>query len=103
MMKCVIIDDEKLSLELLESNISRIPFIENIRTVRVILMMHWLLRSDSVDLLFVDIQMPGMNGLELLAAVKNKMQVVIVSAYQQYAVDAYNLDVTDYLVKTCCF
>jgi DNA-binding LytR/AlgR family response regulator len=103
MMKCIIVDDEKLALDLLENNISRVPFLKLARRFTNPYEALNYLQETQVDLVFIDIQMPGLTGLEILAGIKNKTQVVIVSAYENYAVAGFELDVTDYLLKPVSF
>jgi two-component system, LytTR family, response regulator len=103
MMRCIIVDDEKLALDLLENNISRIPFLQLVGRFTNPFDALSFLQKNQVDLLFIDIQMPGITGLEMLPGLKDNMQVVIVSAYENFAIDGFNLDVTDYLVKPVPF
>ncbi|HMF71820.1 MAG TPA: LytTR family DNA-binding domain-containing protein [Flavitalea sp.] len=99
MMRCIIVDDEKLALDLLENNISRIPFLKLIGRFTNPFEALGYLQENQVDLIFIDIQMSGITGLEMAAALNSKTQIVFVSAYENYALAGFNLEVTDYLVK----
>lgn len=103
MMRCIIVDDEKLAVDLMENNISKVPFLQLAAKFTNPYDALNFLREHPVDLLFIDIEMPGLTGLEMLSSIKHQMQVVIVSAYQQYAIAGFNLDVTDYLLKPVSF
>lgn len=103
MMQCVIVDDEKLSLDLLESNISRVPFLKLAGKFQNPYDAIKFLSNQQADILFVDIEMPGLTGLELLNSIKLTSQVVIVTAYEHYALAGFNLNVTDYLLKPVAF
>lgn len=102
-MNCVLVDDEKPALELLEDNVRQIPYLNIIATCRNPLQVLEILKTQSVDLLFLDIQMPGINGLELIRSLKKPPMVILVTAYHEHALDGFNLDVVDYLLKPVPF
>ncbi len=102
-MRCIIVDDEKPALDLLESNISRVPFLQLTGRFNNAFLALEFLQQNPVDILFVDIEMPTLTGLEMLSSMKTPVQVVVVTAYEQYAVEGFNLDVTDYLLKPVSF
>ncbi len=102
-MNCILIDDESPALELLEDNVRQIPYLNVIASVRSPMQVFDLIKEHQVDLMFLDIQMPGINGLELLRSLKQPPMVIMVTAYQEHALDGFNLDVVDYLVKPVPF
>jgi two-component system, LytTR family, response regulator len=99
MMKCLAIDDEPLALKLLEDNISKLPYLELLGCCRNAFDAMKLLAEHTVDLVFVDIQMPGLTGLQLIASLERKPLIIFITAYKQYALEGYELAVVDYLVK----
>jgi len=103
MMRCIIVDDEKLAANLMESNVSRVPFLRLVGKFSNAYDAISFLQQSPVDLIFLDIEMPGLTGLEMLSSMNTHLQVVIVSAYQQYALAGFDLDVTDYLLKPVSF
>ncbi|MFZ6010445.1 MAG: LytR/AlgR family response regulator transcription factor [Bacteroidota bacterium] len=104
MMTCLAIDDEALSLDLLEDNIKKIPFLKLIRKCNNAIEANQFLQSQSVDLIFLDIQMPGLTGIQFLQGFSRTPPLIIfVTAYEQYAIEGYNLDVVDYLLKPVSF
>lgn len=93
------VDDEPLALKLLEDNISKVPFLEQVAACRNGFEAMKVLQETRVDLIFIDIQMPGLTGLQFIGSLENKPLVIFVTAYKQYALDSYDLAVVDYLVK----
>ncbi len=102
-LKCLAIDDENLALDLLEDNILKIPFLKLEKRCRNAMEALEVLQSTEIDLLFLDIQMPGLTGIQFLEGLTHKPMVIFVSAYQQYAIDGFNLDVVDYVLKPISF
>lgn len=100
---CIIIEDEPLALERTKSFVNKIPFLNLCGTFDNALNGLFYLKSNKVDLLFLDINMDELSGIELLESSKIDSQVIITTAYQEYAVKGYELNVTDYLLKPFTF
>lgn len=98
-LKCIAVDDESLARKLLEENIRQLPFLELVRTCKNPFEAMEVLQQESIDLMFLDIQMPGMLGTKFLQSLIEKPMVIFVTAYSNYAVESYDLDVVDYLMK----
>lgn len=99
MLRCIAVDDEPLALELLKDNISRVPYLQLVATCTNAMEATKILQEIPVDLMFIDIQMPGISGLQLLQTLVQKPMVILITAYKQYALEGYELNVVDYLVK----
>lgn len=97
--RCLIVEDEPIARDILCSYISRVGHLDVVGQFGDAITAGTFLREHPVDVLFLDIKMPRMSGLDLLRNLPHKPKVVIVSAYRDYAVDAYDLDVVDYLLK----
>ncbi|WP_281239530.1 LytR/AlgR family response regulator transcription factor [Flavobacterium praedii] len=100
---CIIIEDEPLALERTKSFVCKIPFLNLCGTFENALDGLSYLKSNKVDLLFLDINMDELSGIELLESSKIESQVIITTAYQEYAIKGYELNVTDYLLKPFTF
>lgn len=106
MIRCVAVDDELLSLELLEDNIRRIPFLQLVGRCFNAYEALEIMRREPVDLIFLDIQMGGITGMQFLQSLSStaaRPMVIFVTAYKKYALDGFDLDVLDYLVKPVAF
>ncbi len=98
-MNCLAIDDEPLALDLLADNIARVPFLSLKGTCENVFEAGEILSKEKIDLIFLDIQMPGLNGLQFLRTLPEAPLVIFITAYKQYALEGYELDVVDYLLK----
>ncbi|HXD76700.1 MAG TPA: LytTR family DNA-binding domain-containing protein [Puia sp.] len=100
MLRCIAIDDEELALELLEDNIRKVPFLDLVATCNNPLEAIRVLDGNPVDLVFLDIQMPGLTGLQFIqSGLAASAMFILITAYEKYALEGYSLDVVDYLVK----
>lgn len=102
-LKCIITDDEPIARKGLQSYVERIDFLELVGVCEDAIQLNNQLKSQQVDLLFLDIEMPYMTGIELLNSLSNPPKVIITSAYAEYAIKGYDLEVSDYLLKPISF
>ncbi|XWN36593.1 MAG: LytTR family DNA-binding domain-containing protein [Balneola sp.] len=102
-LSCFIIDDEPLAIEVIESHVSKIDGLEVKATFQNAVKAFQALRETEVDILFLDIQMPRLTGIEFLRMMKNPPKVVFTTAYREYALEGFELDVVDYLLKPISF
>src|ERR1700733_428996 len=99
MLKCLAVDDEPLALHLLTDYIRKVPFLDLVATGSDAFEAAKLLQEKPVDLIFIDIQMPGLTGLQFIQSLAKRPMVIIITAYKKFAPDGFDLDVVDYLVK----
>ena len=102
-IKCIIIDDEPLAIKVIETHLKEMTEMELVATFNSPLEALPLIKDGAIDVLFLDINMPKMNGLDFLRTLTNKPHVIITTAYREFAVDSFDLDVLDYLVKPIPF
>ncbi len=102
-LSCFIIDDEPLAIEVIESHVSKIDGLEVKATFQNAVKAFQALRESKVDILFLDIQMPRLTGIEFLRMMKNPPKVIFTTAYREYALEGFELDVVDYLLKPISF
>ena len=103
MIRCIAIDDENLALELIEDDIRKVPFLELVKTCRSGFEAMEVLQNEKIDLLFLDVQMPDISGIQFLKSLANKPLVIFTTAYEKYALEGFELDVIDYLLKPYSF
>ncbi|BFO65232.1 LytTR family DNA-binding domain-containing protein [Chryseobacterium sp. KCF3-3] len=102
-IKCIIVDDEPLAISLLEHYVEKIPFLELVfSTENPILALEYLQKNDS-DLIFLDIQMPELTGINFMKIVGPDQKYILTTAYSEYALEGYEHNVVDYLLKPISF
>jgi two-component system, LytTR family, response regulator len=103
MIRCLIVDDENSAIEIIAHHVSKVPFLELIdistSSVKALKMVNEL----NIDLIFLDVHMPEMNGIDFARAIHGKAKVILITGYSQYALDGYELNVVDYLLKPISF
>ncbi|MCX6265941.1 MAG: LytTR family DNA-binding domain-containing protein [Bacteroidetes bacterium] len=102
-INCIVIDDTPLAVEKLEGFIRQVPILNLLKTFNSGLEAISFMKTNPVDLVFLDIQMEQFSGLQFLDSLQNPPQIIIVSAYSQYAVSGFDHSVTDYLLKPYSF
>lgn len=99
MLNCIAVDDEALALSLLLDNISKVPYLNVVASCRSAFDAIKALHENQVDLIFIDIRMPGLTGLQFIESLSKKPMVIFVTAYREFAVEGFSLEVIDYLIK----
>lgn len=102
-IKCLIVDDEPLAIELIKNHLSQIPNMELVATCQHAMMAFEVLKKEPIDLMFLDIQMPMLTGIDLVKSLPHPPGVIFTTAYRDYALESYELDVIDYLLKPITF
>ena len=98
-LRCVAVDDEPLALELIRQYVTRFPQLKLVETFEDAISSAEFLRQSSIDLLFVDINMPDISGIELVRSLKERPLVIFTTAYKKFAIDGFELEAQDYLLK----
>jgi len=102
-LKCIIIEDEPLAIKKLETFIARVPFLELVSSFENAIKGLAFLKTNTVDILLLDIQMEQLTGIQLLEIISTKPYIIITSAYAEYAIKGYEFRVFDYLLKPFSF
>jgi DNA-binding LytR/AlgR family response regulator len=102
-IKCLIADDEPLAIKLIENHISKIDALEVVATCNNALKAFEILNKQEIDLLFLDIKMPNITGIDFLKTIKNPPKTIFTTAYRDYAIESYDLEIVDYLLKPITF
>jgi DNA-binding LytR/AlgR family response regulator len=103
MLNCLIVDDEPLARQQIESYVSRVPFLKLAGSARNPVAAKGILDTEPIDVIFLDIQMPQMSGIDFLKSQDIFQQVVFITAFPEYAIEGFELEVTDYLMKPVTF
>ncbi len=101
--KCIIVDDEELARELIESHLSQLDNFELIASCASAIEAHKVLQNKTIDLIFMDIEMPVLKGTDFIKNLKIKPKVIFTTAYREYAIEGFELDAIDYLLKPIVF
>jgi len=102
-IRCLLVDDEPPAIELLQKYTSMVDQLDVVGTSYSAVRAFELVDEKSVDLIFLDIQMPVLNGLDFIKTLKNPPAIILTTAYREYALEAYDLDIIDYLLKPIAF
>ncbi len=103
MLKCIAIDDEPLALRQIKAYISKIPYLELVATFNNAIEAQQFMARQTIDLIFVDINMPDLNGVDFVRTLIHKPMVIFTTAYSEYAIEGFKLDAIDYLLKPFSF
>lgn len=103
LIRCLVVDDEPLAIDILKDYISKIPFLQLVDTYRNPIEALQAVQNGGIDLVFLDVQMPELTGIQFLKIANGKCKVILTTAYQEYALEGYELNVTDYLLKPIAF
>lgn len=102
-LKCLLVDDEPLAIRLLENHIAKIDALEVVSTCNSAIKAFEKLNTEQIDVLFLDIKMPNLTGIDFLKTLKNPPKTILTTAYRDYATESYDLEVIDYLLKPITF
>ena len=103
MIRCLVVDDEPLAIDILEDYISKIPFLSLTKSFQNPIEALSEVQEGNIDLVFLDVQMPELTGIQFLKIANGKCKVILTTAYPQYALEGYELNVLDYLLKPIAF
>lgn len=103
MIRCLVVDDEPLALGILTDYIEKVPFLELVSATTNAFDALAIAEKNEADLVFLDVQMPQLTGIQFLNIINRKCNIILTTAYPQYALDGYELDIADYLLKPIAF
>ena len=102
-IKCLIVDDEPLAIMVIKEFLEKIPQLELVNTCSDALQAFQVLSQEKIDLVFLDIEMPGLNGIDFIKSLANPPSIILTTAYREYAMESYEIEVVDYLLKPISF
>lgn len=102
-LKCIAVDDEPLALDIIEDYVSKVPFLQLVKRTENAIEALQMVQAGGIDLVFLDIQMPDLTGIQFLKIASGKTNYILTTAYSQYALESYDLNVSDYLLKPIAF
>lgn len=102
-IKCLVVDDEPLAVRLIENHIAKIEALEVVATANSALQAFEILNTQKIDLLFLDIKMPNITGIDFLRSLKHPPKTIFTTAYRDFAIESYELEAVDYLLKPVTF
>lgn len=102
-LTCIVVDDEFLARQLLEGYIQKIPFLELAASCESAVEAMTILQNEKIDLIFLDVNMPEVNGINFIRSLKSKPEIIMTTAYSEHALEGYQLDVIEYLLKPIYF
>lgn len=102
-LRCIAVDDEPLALDIIADYVAKVPFLELVKRTENAIEAMQLVQEGNIDLVFLDIQMPELTGIQFLKIAGNKASYILTTAYSQYALESYDLNVSDYLLKPIAF
>ncbi|MVN92465.1 LytR/AlgR family response regulator transcription factor [Mucilaginibacter aquatilis] len=103
MIRCLVVDDEPLALNVVEDYIAKIPFLQLVKATTSAIEALTLVQDGSIDLVFLDVQMPELTGIQFMRIANGKAKIILTTAYPEYALQGYELDAVDYLLKPIAF
>lgn len=102
-VRCIAVDDEPLALDIIESYVNKLPFLKLVKTCSSATEAMQVLQEEQVDLMFLDIEMPELTGIQFLNILKHQPLIIFTTAYPDYALEGFNQDAVDYLLKPIPF
>ncbi len=102
-IKCLIVDDELLATDIIKGYVEQVPQLDLVATCTNPMEAFQILNQQSIDLLFLDIEMPEINGIEFIKSLSHRPAIILTTAYREYAIESYEIDVIDYLLKPISF
>jgi len=103
MIRCLVVDDEPLALHIIEDYIGKVPFLQLVKATTSPIEALTIVQDGGIDLVFLDVQMPELTGIQFLRIANGRCKVILTTAYPQYALEGYDLDAVDYLLKPIAF
>lgn len=102
-IKCIIVEDEPIAAEVLEDYVAQVPHLQLVATCRDAMYALEVLKRESIDLIFLDIHLPKLKGVDFVKTLKHKPNIIFTTAYHEYAIEGFELEALDYLLKPIAF